>query len=423
MDASIIIVTHNSGADIDRCLRALLAQSGASFDVIVVDNASTDATREVVGRFGAPVALLAQAENRGFAGGNNIGAAACDGNLVILLNPDTEVQAGWLRALVELFAASPDIAVAGCKGLYGDGRTLQHVGGYIDTEAGHAYHFGDGTQDTGQFDTRREVDFVSGFAFAVRREMWRALGGLDEGYYPAYFEEIDFCYRARRRGGRVVVEPAARVTHFQQPRGPTTTFDGQTPQRHRWRFFLRHLSGDQLLAVLRAERGFIATQVAPQALAGLVKVYIETACSWRDTVAARLTDSDLGGPLDPDRAIAIAQGLRALPAAALAHLRALGDERLTQVRANLVALDTPEHWPELEISGNRLRDRLARWLLKPYVDQMLARLTASRLARERIMLDSLNRAWQAIEYGEDSQNAAWRLAEFLSTKMMERGKE
>ncbi len=423
MDASIIIVTHNSGADIDRCLRALLAQSGASFDVIVVDNASTDASREIVGSFGASVTLLAQAENRGFAGGNNIGAAACDGNLVILLNPDTEVQAGWLRALVELFAASPDIAVAGCKGLYGDGRTLQHVGGYIDTEAGHAYHFGDGTQDTGQFDTCREVDFVSGFAFAVRREMWLALGGLDESYYPAYFEEIDFCYRARRRGGRVVVEPAARVTHFKRPHGPTTTFDSQTPQRQRWRFLLRHLSGDQLLAVLRAERGFIAAHIAPQALAGLAKVYIETAVSWRETVAARLTDPDLGGPLDPNQVIAIAQGLRALPATALAHLRALHDERLIQVRASLTALDAPEPWPELEISGNRLRDHLVRWLLKPYADQMLAQVTASRLARERLILNSLDRAWQAMEFGVDSQNAAWRLAEFLSTLVVERDTE
>jgi GT2 family glycosyltransferase len=210
---SIIIVAYNSAAQIGACLRALQRQRCASeYEVIVVDNASTDDSRAIAGEF-ATVRVIAEPENWGFAGGVNSGVAAARGRLIALLNPDAEPAPDWLEQLAAPFD-DPSIGVVGSKVLGPDER-IQSVGSELQARVMLSSHRGDGERDTGQYDQIADVWAVHGAAMAFRRPLWEALGGFDEGYFPAYWEESDLCERARRAGYRVVVAPRAVVRHHE----------------------------------------------------------------------------------------------------------------------------------------------------------------------------------------------------------------
>ena len=207
---SVIIVTYNSAAHIGACLDALQRQS-AAHEVIIVDNASQDNTVPLVRAHPLTVRLLPQEENLGFAGGVNCGAAVAQGDIIALLNPDALAEADWLERIAAPFA-DERIGVVGSKVLHDDGR-IQSVGALLQTPVLLTAHCGDGEQDAGQYDELADVWAVHGAAMAVRRALWQQLGGFDEGFFPAYWEESDFCERAWRAGQRVVVAPQAIVRH------------------------------------------------------------------------------------------------------------------------------------------------------------------------------------------------------------------
>lgn len=207
---SVIIVTYNSAADIAACLTALQRQSVAH-EVVVVDNGSQDDTAALVRARFPNVRLLAEAENWGFAGGVNCGVAAAQGELIALLNPDAVAQPDWLAQLSAPFADG-QVGVAGSKVLGGD-RRLQSVGTLLEQPVLLTAHRGDGEPDRGQYDRPAEVWSVHGAAMAFPRRVWQQLGGFDEGFFPGYWEEADFCERARRVGLRVLVAPGAVVQH------------------------------------------------------------------------------------------------------------------------------------------------------------------------------------------------------------------
>jgi GT2 family glycosyltransferase len=210
---SIIVVTRNSAADIGACLRALQElRSDSSYEIVVVDNASQDQSRAIVGEFDH-VQLIAESENWGFAGGVNRGMAAARGRIVALLNPDAKPAQDWLQQIVAPFEDS-HVGVVGSKVLGSDGR-LQSVGSDLHSPVLLSAHRGEGQRDDGQYDQLSDVWAVHGAAMAFSRPVWEQLGGFDEGYFPAYWEESDFCERARRAGYRVLVAPRAVVTHHE----------------------------------------------------------------------------------------------------------------------------------------------------------------------------------------------------------------
>ncbi|MFP4394351.1 MAG: glycosyltransferase family 2 protein [Anaerolineales bacterium] len=213
MKASVIILTWNGIDYIAACLDAVLAQDYADFEVIVVDNASSDGTADFVAAHYPQVQLIRNERNLGFAAGNNIGMRAATGDVLALLNQDTEVHPGWLAALVEM-AIKPDVGIAGCKLLYPDGA-IQHAGGRIVDARGSARHIGRGEVDAAQYDAVQDVDFVTGAALALTRATLTRIGPLDEAFSPAYYEDADWCYRARAAGLRVVVCPQAVATHYE----------------------------------------------------------------------------------------------------------------------------------------------------------------------------------------------------------------
>jgi O-antigen biosynthesis protein len=209
---SIIIVTYASASRINDCLDALSRlQSRLSHEIIVVDNASPDDTVARIQARHPDVRLLAQSENWGFAGGVNRGVAQARGQQIALLNPDAIVQPGWLDELVAPFS-DPTVGVTGSKVLDGSGR-IQSIGALLAVPLLLTSHRGEGEQDTGQYDRVEDVWGVHGAAMAYSRQLWQQLGGFDEGYFPAYLEESDFCQRVRRAGYRVVTAPRSVISH------------------------------------------------------------------------------------------------------------------------------------------------------------------------------------------------------------------
>lgn len=215
---SIVIVTyHGAGRFISRCLESVQSLDYPDFEVIVVDNASNDATRGALRDAVRGETVVWNSRNRGFAGGCNDGIARARGEVAVLLNYDTVVQPDWLRELVRPMTRDPRIAVTGCKMVFPGSCVMQHAGGLVHPN-GMTQHLGYLEEDCGQHDAERDVAYVTGAGLAVRRALLeRCGGGLDEDFYPAYCEEVDLCRKARRMGYRVVVAPRSVLEHYESP--------------------------------------------------------------------------------------------------------------------------------------------------------------------------------------------------------------
>ncbi|MET0226017.1 MAG: glycosyltransferase, partial [Dokdonella sp.] len=211
---SIVIPVYNKIAYTSACLRSIAAQAGATpFEVIVVDDASSDATPQRLADV-AGVRNLRNTDNLGFIGSCNAGAALARGDYVLFLNNDTVVTAGWLEALVGCIEHAPQAGLVGAKLVYPDGR-LQEAGGIVFND-GSGWNYGrfDDPAEP-RYGFRREVDYCSGAAVLLRRDLFERLGAFDARYAPAYYEDTDLAFAVRAAGLKVYYEPAATVVHFE----------------------------------------------------------------------------------------------------------------------------------------------------------------------------------------------------------------
>jgi GT2 family glycosyltransferase len=211
---SIVIPVHNHLDSTLACLHALVANPPSlSFEVIVADDASTDSTPKVLGAI-PNLVLLRQQENLGFLRNCKAAASHARGELLLLLNNDAEVCKGAIDAMVARIYGNSAIAIVGAKLIYPNGE-LQEAGGII-WRSGDGCNYGRGGDPTDfRYNTAREVDYCSGACLLVRRDFWIEVGGFDERYAPAYYEDTDLCFEARSRGRRVVYEPQAEVLHVE----------------------------------------------------------------------------------------------------------------------------------------------------------------------------------------------------------------
>jgi len=257
MRASIIIPVWNGADVLPGCLDAIQEQAGNDlFEIICVDNASEDFSATLIAQGYPGVRLLRQPVNLGFAGGVNAGIDAARGGVLVLLNQDCIVQPGWLAALGRALDAHPDLGVAGCTISRPDG-TVDHVGAEIRRPDGHGLHLAQ-TAD-GQL---QEADFVTGAAMAIPRRALEAIGSFDEGFYPGYYEDADYCYRARRRGFSVACAAEARVIHLARSKAWTE----DTIKYHadhnlaRYRFVAKHFDSQETEEFFVAELRNVAEE-------------------------------------------------------------------------------------------------------------------------------------------------------------------
>jgi O-antigen biosynthesis protein len=210
-DVSVVMVTFNRW-DLTRQALTLLAEvTPPRYEVVIVDNASTDGTADALGAVEGG-SILRNARNLGFGPANNQGAAMARGRYLLLLNSDAWVRPGWLEPLIEVADADPGIAAVAPKLLYPDGR-LQEAGSIIWRD-GRVRQYGDGDlPNRPEYLFRRTVDYASAACLLVRRSAFVGVGGFDPRFAPMYYEDVDLCLALAAEHGRIVYQPRSVVEH------------------------------------------------------------------------------------------------------------------------------------------------------------------------------------------------------------------
>ncbi len=234
--ASIIIPVFNKLDLTRQCLTALASLTTMpDYEVIIVDNASTDGTAEFLAGLGGDVQVIRNPENYGFAIACNQGAGAARGEFLVFLNNDTIPTEGWLTVLVDEVERHPDVAVVGSKLLYEDG-TIQHAGVAFSRIMFTPYHiYRKFPADSPVVNRRREFQCVTGACMLVRRDVFEQAGRFDEGFKNG-FEDVDLCLKIRERGWRIVYRPDSVVYHLESQTPGRKTHDTDNARRllERW---------------------------------------------------------------------------------------------------------------------------------------------------------------------------------------------
>jgi len=295
-EVSVVVVTWNGRAYLEPCLAAVAAQQGIDAEAILVDNGSTDGTVDFVRARFPQVRIVALADNRGFAGGNNAGAREARGRFVAFLNNDTVADPGWLRALRDGIDPAAGFLLTTSRIVYmhdasivdsaGDG--LFRWGGAFKRFHGAPAHLADVSQ---------EVFGVCGGACLVSKTVFDELGGFDEEFFFSH-EDVDLSYRARLRGYRCRYVAGAVVRHHGSATGGRTpafaVFQGQ--RNLEW-MYLKNTPASLLLRTLPGHLLYNAAGAVHFARLGLLGTFLRAKAAavagawrmWRKRVAVQRT--------------------------------------------------------------------------------------------------------------------------------------
>ncbi|HYX18595.1 MAG TPA: glycosyltransferase family 2 protein [Nostoc sp.] len=222
ISVSIIIVNYNGKQILPDCLNSIQKFIDIpNYEIIFVDNASSDSSVELVAVNYPKIHLIKQIENRGFGAGNNVGAKLASGEFLFLLNTDTVLTTNILPHLIELMQADPQVGIIGPKLLNPDGSLQISVSpalgikGEYQARKMHRDYQNISHQDLieQKFQEIQEVDIVVGAAFFIRSSLFYELGGFDENFFM-YFEESDLCQRAQHQGYKIIYTPHVSLIHL-----------------------------------------------------------------------------------------------------------------------------------------------------------------------------------------------------------------
>jgi len=214
--------------------------AGVPFDVIVVDNASDAETRALFARIDGATLVLND-ENIGFGPACNAGAARARGAYLLFLNPDVDLMPGALRALLDTFTEFDAVGIAGARLVF-PGGVLQEAGANFHDDAQTTHPYGRGGADAfaPEASFAREVGYVSGAVLMIEAALFAQLGGFDDWFAPAYFEDTDLCVRCHQAGRRVVYQPRAIAIHVENVTSARRDDVERLLDRNRARFRERH---------------------------------------------------------------------------------------------------------------------------------------------------------------------------------------
>ena len=220
---SIIIPTYNKLEFTKKCLAAINKNSGKiNYEVIIVDNGSTDGTQEYIKRLTHSfkhLTLIENKENLGFAKANNIGGNLAAGQILVFLNNDTEALNGWLEQGIKRLESDTNIGIVGAKLLYAD-KTIQHCGiaftnSHIkDIPIWPIHHLRGLSEDHPDVNIAKELFAVTGACLFIHKELFFQLEGFDEEY-GMYFEDIDLCFKVSQAGKKIFYEPKCTLFHYE----------------------------------------------------------------------------------------------------------------------------------------------------------------------------------------------------------------
>jgi len=278
MDLTIALVSYNTRNLLKGCLSSVYGKTaGLEFEVIVVDNASTDGTLEMLKREFSQVKIIGNRENQGFAGANNQAIEQSKGRYLLLLNPDTLFKSGSLHKMITFMDDNSEVGALGCKILYPDGRIQPSNDNFpglftelfrmvqlkrlipdpkMRAKIGRKWGKMLGRTLGGYlnlyWDTERirEVDWITGAFFLIRRKAIQDVGLLDENFFM-YYEDADWCYRMRQRGWKIFYFPFFEIVHYvgeSDGKFSPHTFIEQHKSMH---YFFKKHRGKKALFMLR----------------------------------------------------------------------------------------------------------------------------------------------------------------------------
>ena len=307
---TIIVLNWNGRSYLEACLTALSNLDYPQFAVLLVDNASSDDSLAFVRQHFPQVSIMRSYRNLGYAGGNNRALRQIQSEFAVLVNPDIVVNPNWLQELISPMVSDPTIAIAGCKLYFPGGKLIQHAGGIITQPRAMPDHRGLHQIDQGQYDKFSDVDYVTGAALAIRRSALPSIGFLDEGFFM-YFEEADFCARARAAGYRVVYVPQATAVHDESAFAVRGS-DAYLERFHtgRWRYLLKHFPPQDIIAAtFPAEQEWLADLQGAERWA-VNRAYRTTLAGLDQLFKVRMIDG--GSAVDEEQQSLIRENLKRL---------------------------------------------------------------------------------------------------------------
>jgi len=210
---SIVIILYNRAELTLACLASLVDHAGDDYEVIVVNNASMDRTGALLQQVEG-ITVLDNDENVGFVMACNQGVEQARGDYILLLNNDAILLPATLASAVRTLESADDIGVVGARIILLD-DTLQEAGCIVWSDGSCAGYGRGDVPNKPMYRYQRDVDFCSGAFLLTRKTVWEALDGFDESFAPAYYEEVDYCLRARHAGWRTVYEPKSVIIHYE----------------------------------------------------------------------------------------------------------------------------------------------------------------------------------------------------------------
>jgi len=251
---SIIIPAYNQFAYTFNCLESLYVNLSPdlAYEVIIVNDASTDDTLEQLATLIKGIKVLTNAENSGFIRSCNYGASQAKGQYLYFLNNDTRILENCLESLLKLIVNNPQVGAVGSKLIYANGKQ-QEAGGIIWNSAdGWNYGRLDSPEEP-EYNYVRPVDYCSGASLLVPTDLFKQLGGFSQDFIPAYYEDTDLCFALRELGYQVLYQPQSNVIHYEGITSGTDLSSGikqyqvinQTKFREKWsKVLTKHLDND-----------------------------------------------------------------------------------------------------------------------------------------------------------------------------------
>jgi O-antigen biosynthesis protein len=259
---SIIIPVYNQLKFTKQCIDTVWETcKNQSYEIIVIDDCSTDETPQYLESVKSKVRSFRNKQNQGFLLNVNFGASQANGEYIVLLNNDTIPQEGWLEALLEPFELYEKVAAVGAFMIFPNNTVLEACSIVFSDGSGWNYGRGDNPESS-RYNFIRETDYVSGGGMIIPKKIWDELDGMDPHYCPAYYDDIDFCFRARKAGYKILYTPFSKIIHFEGMTGGTDVTQGpkkyqvvnQQKFYERWKDELKNQYENKYENVFRASR-------------------------------------------------------------------------------------------------------------------------------------------------------------------------